>query len=407
MTLLSGSARARLRFNLAMLLAGVGAFALLYVPQPLLPLLTERFAIGAAEAGLAVALTSGAMAVGILAGGLLCGGLDRRKLMALSLLLAALLTFAAGLASDWRLLLGLRILTGLALAGVPAVAMAHISAEARGQAMGGPMGLYVAGTGLGGVAGRLGASFAADLLDWRWGFGLMGLAGMGLAAAFFLLLPSPAASVDREKTDARKALQDMLGLMKDRALLLLYLQAFLFMGVFLTAFTFVGFHLGQAPFFLSQAAIGSIFLLFLIGSVSSAVVGWLTGRLGRERLLPAALALMACGVVLTLTLSTPLFLVGLTLLVIGFFGAHAVASSWVSGRAVREAGLAAALYLFFYHLGSAVVSAVGGLAWQAGGWTGMVAYLLALCLTALGASLVLHRRGRRACDGEVQTRRAG
>lgn len=107
-----------LRFGAAMLLAGTTAFALLYIPQPLLPLFVKEFAIGGGEAGLAVALTSGAMAVGILGVGVLCANFSRRRLIAISLGLAALLTIVAAFVQDWWLLLGIRILTGVALAGV-------------------------------------------------------------------------------------------------------------------------------------------------------------------------------------------------------------------------------------------------------------------------------------------------
>lgn len=375
------------RFSAGMLLAGTTAFSLLYIPQPLLPLFAEEFAIGGGEAGLAVSLTSGAMAVGILAGGVLCAGFDRRRLIAVSLGLAAVLTIVTAFVSQWHLILGLRILTGLALSGTPAVAMAHISAETRGANMASAMGFYVAGTGLGGVAGRLGASWVAELSDWRWGCAVTGVLCVLAAIAFFRFLPASTQSQPDVVVKGIKALRDMLALLKNRALVLLYAQAFLFMGVFLTVFSFVGFRLAQSPFGLSQAVIGSIFLLFLIGSLSSAYVGWTLRIVSRELLLPLSLIVMTAGVAMTLSTVLMVFMIGLILIVIGFFSAHAVASNWVSARASGEAAQAAALYLFFYHLGSAVVSAVGGFAWQLGSWIWLVIYLLALSGVALAVSL--------------------
>ena len=49
----------------------------------------------------------------------------------------------------------LRALTGLALSGLPAVAMAYLADEIAPESLGLAMGLYIAGSTLGGMAGRL------------------------------------------------------------------------------------------------------------------------------------------------------------------------------------------------------------------------------------------------------------
>jgi len=391
-----------LRLNLAMLMAGLGSFSLLYCPQPLMPLLASHFAISPASSSLAVALTSAPMAIGILAGSVLSDRVHRRTLMASSLFLAAVLTLITSLTSDWHILLGLRVLTGLALAGVPAVAMAHISAETDSVSIGSAMGVYIAGTGVGGLLGRLGASFAADLLDWRWAFALTGLSGILIAVAFALLLPTSRVAQEFRAARPAEILGDFQRLMKDRVLGFLYLEAFIFMGVFLTVFNYTGFHLAEPPFALSQAAIGSIFILFLIGSAASPGIGWLSGRLGRDKVFRASLVILLAGVIVTLSMSTWIYILGLILVIVGFFGAHAVASSWVGVRAAAAAGKAAALYLFFYHLGSAAVSSLGGLAWQGGGWPLVVGYAASLCLLALAATFAVRREA-----GPMRTTVAG
>ena len=110
--------------SIALLTAGFATFSLLYSVQPLLPLFTRDFGVSAAEASLAVSLATGPMAFALLFAGMLSDRIGRQPLMLWSLFTAALLTLASGLLPGWHALLTMRVLTGLALAGVPAVAMA-------------------------------------------------------------------------------------------------------------------------------------------------------------------------------------------------------------------------------------------------------------------------------------------
>lgn len=179
------------RLNLAMLIAGLGSFSLMYSPQPVLPMLAQDFRLDAATASLAVTLTTGPLAIFILAAGLVSDRLDKPRLMIASIGLAALFTIACGLAPNWPSLLALRIMVGLCIAGVPAVAMTYLTQESGSASLGSAMGLYVAGTAVGGMSGRLGTGLAAELFGWRWGIGLLGLAALILAVAFAFVLPRP------------------------------------------------------------------------------------------------------------------------------------------------------------------------------------------------------------------------
>lgn len=380
------------RLNLAMLLAGLGSFSLIYAPQPLLPMLSAAFGVSATVASLAVSLTTGPLAVAILAAGVLGDRMDRPRLMGLSLLAGAALTIAAAFAPSWPVLILFRVLTGLALAGVPAVAMTHIADETRPEALGSAMGLYVAGTAIGGMSGRLGVSLAADLLDWRWAMALMGLAGVAFTVLFMVTLP---AAKLRTRVEGPVRLGRVIGsfakLLADPVLATLYLCAFLFMGAFVTVYNYAGFHLLEPPFNLTPAEIGLIFSLYLVGSVSSASFGWLSGRFGRGRVFPVAITVLVAGIVATMANDTIGFVLGVALVTLGFFGAHSIASSWVGARVSVLGGKGAALYLFFYYAGAAVLSTGGGLAWDAGGWPTIVVYASGIAALALLAGLFLAR----------------
>jgi YNFM family putative membrane transporter len=113
----------------------------------------------------------------------------------------------------------------------------------------------------------------------------------------------------------------------------------------------------------------------------------LADRIGRARVLLAMVGIMLLGI--GLTLLRPLFLVvlGIAVVTFGFFGGHSVASSWVGLRAHQAKAQAAALYLFFYYLGSSVAGSAGGVFWDAAGWKGVVGFVAALLVVAVSIAL--------------------
>ncbi len=161
------------------------------------------------------------------------------------------------------------------------------------------------------------------------------------------------------------------------------------MGGFVTIYNYIGFRLLAPPYRLGQTAVGLLFSVYLVGVVSSAWMGALSGRLGRRPVLWGNVMIMLAGVGCTLARPLGVIVLGIALVTWGFFGAHAVASAWVGARARVGKAQAASLYLFAYYAGSSVVGTLGGLAWTALGWpgvAGLVGILLALAL-ALPAAL--------------------
>jgi len=376
------------RLTLAMLFAGFSTFSLLYSVQPLLPLFATDYGLSAEAASLAVSLATGPLAIGILFAGILSDRVGRRPLMVAAMFAAGALTLAAALVPGWPMLLALRLLTGVALAGVPAVAMAYVSEEVDTASVGAAMGLYIAGSAIGGMGGRLVASLVADLAGWHWALGSVGLAGLAMAEAFRRLAPPSRGFVART---GGSPLAGAAALFRDRALPLLYAESFLLMGVFVTIYNYAGFRLLAPPYSLSQAAVGLVFLLYILGSASSALFGGFAGRVGRRRVFWLPIALLIAGVVATEARSLALVILGIALVTVGFFGAHSIASAWVGRRALGNRGQGAAFYLFFYYLGSSLLGSAGGVAWTHAGWPGVVLFCLALGALALLLGLRLAR----------------
>jgi len=376
------------RLTLAMLFAGFSTFSLLYSVQPLLPLFAADYGLSAEAASLAVSLATGPLAIGILFAGILSDRVGRRPLMVAAMFAAGALTLAAALVPGWTALLGLRLLTGVALAGVPAVAMAYVAEEVDVASVGAAMGLYIAGSAIGGMGGRLVASLVADIADWRWALGSVGVAGLVMAEAFRRLAPPSRGFV---AGGGGSPLAGAAALFRDRALPLLYAEAFLLMGVFVTIYNYAGFRLLAPPYGLSQAAVGGVFLLYILGSVSSALFGSFAGTVGRRRVFWMPIVLLLAGIVATEAQALPLVILGIALVTVGFFGAHSIASAWVGRRAQANRGQGAAFYLFFYYLGSSVLGSAGGFAWTHAGWAGVALFCLALGSVALLLGILLAR----------------
>ena len=375
-----GSAGYR-RATLALFCAGFATFAMLYCVQPLLPLLASHFRVSAASSSLALSLTTLSLALCLLISGALAESWGRKPVMAAALGVAALLGIACALVEQWSSLLILRALLGLALSGLPALAMAYVGEEFDPEALPAAMGLYIGGTALGGLLGRLLAGLLSDLGGWPWALG--GIAGLGLLAlVLFVWLLPPSRHFTAQPLSVRGLLRNFALHLNNPRLRVLFALAFLLMGGFVALFNYVGFRLAGEPFNLSATVIGLLFTVYLLGILSAGWAGRLVPRFGARQVLNGGIALMLLGVALCAAPWLTAAVVGLALFTLGFFAAHAVASGQVGIHAQGAKAQASALYLCAYYLGSSLVGYVGGYVWEHAGWLALLAVLASLFVAA-------------------------
>jgi len=376
------------RVSLALFAAGFATFALLYHVQPLLPLLADGFGVAPAEAALALSLATGFLSVSMLLSGALADAFGRKPVMVASLTLSALLTVLTAIIPSWHGLLLARALFGVTLAGLPAVAMAYLGEEMHPTALDRAMGLYIAGSAMGGMAGRLVTGVVVDFLPWQ--VATIGIGLLGLLAAFAVWRSLPvSAGFARRLVRPGLMLTALAAPLRRADLRLLFAQGFLLMGAFITIFNYMGFRLLLPPFDLPQSVVALIFSAYLLGMGSSSTVGRLTMRWGRPRVMAGAVLIMTAGIALTLADTLYTIIPGIGLMTFGFFGAHSIASGWVGALAPASGkAQSSSLYLFSYYMGSSLVGAGGGVVWAGWGWAGLVAVvavMLALSLTAITA----------------------
>ncbi len=374
----------------ALFVGGFATFGMFYGPQPLLPLFGSAFALDAAQASGVLSATAGAMALGLIPAGFLAQRYGPKPVMLAAIVLGALFSLLCAVAPSYGALIALRALLGLSLAGLPAVSSAWLAEEVDPRALGQSVGLIIAGNAAGGMSSRLVCGLLADHAGWRGAFAGLGVLGAVAAFEFWRSLP-PSRRHRPRPLHPRHALADLRAVASERGLKPLFALALLLMGSFVSFYNYLGFRLVQAPFALSHATIGAVFLLYVVGMFSSPWAGRQADRQGSSRVLAAMLALCAVGLALTLSNALTMIIVGVALFTFGFFAAHSVASSWVGRLAQRSKALASAAYLTAYYLGASSMGWLGGHAWQAGAWVGVLAFLGLLWLGAVAIAARMAR----------------
>lgn len=372
----------------ALFVAGFMAFAMLYVVQGTLPAVSRDFSVRPATASLTLSFTTLPLAVAVIVAASWSEGFGRRSLLVGALLGASMLTLAAAVSPTFGVLLVLRVLTGVVLAGLPAVAMAYVAEEFHPATLGTAMGLYISGTGLGGMTGRLAGGLLASALSWRLALAVVG--GLCLAGGVWVALRLPSSrNFVPVPGDLRSRLAAIKGPLRDPVIIRLAGCGFVLMGSLVSYFNYLQYRLAAVPFHLPAILIALVFGLYVFGTVSANWMGRLTDRRSRRSVLYLGFAIMAAGALVSLSDRLPLVLAGTAALVFGFFGTHSVASGWVGAWAHRQRAQASSLYLFAYHMGSSVAGFVGGLFFGAFGWAGEIGTVIVLLAAGLVAAVHL------------------
>ncbi|GAB3311424.1 MFS transporter [Epidermidibacterium keratini] len=379
------------RVSIALFAGSFASFGLLYCLQPLLPEFTRVFDVSPAVATMAISMCTIGLGLALLVAGPLSDAVGRTVVMRWSLVGSSVVTGLCAIAPDWPFILAMRALTGVVLAGFPAVAMAYLREEVHASSHARATGLYVGGNALGGLSGRLVTGTLTEFGDWR--LALAGTAAFTMICTVVVLAVLPASRNFTPGTRGlRASMRGYRAVLGDRGLLGLYVVPFVVMGAFVAMFNIAGFRLEAAPYLLPVGIAGLIYFAYPIGSISSAVAGRVADRVGPYRVIAVGFVIAIAGMALTFATPLWLFITAITIVVIGFFAVHAVASAAVATRAYaagRPVASAAAIYLFAYYLGSSVFGTAAGSAWRAGAWPAVGWMDLAILGVGLAVAIAL------------------
>ncbi len=373
----------------SLFLAGFAIFSSLYCVQPMMPIFAHYFSVSPAHSSFPLSFSTIALAAGLLFTGLISDRYGRKPVMVCALFLAASLSVISSIFPVWHVFLLNRILIGLSVSGVAAVAMTYIGEEIAQKDIGFAMGLYISGTAIGGMGGRLIAGVLVDYISWQMAMMIIGILNLFIATAFLLILPK-SQHFQAYPIHLGRFYQSFIKNLADAKLRLLFLQGFILMGCFVSVFNYMSYHLLQPPFTLSQTWIGLISTVYLAGIYSSPRAAAWSRRFGRQKVLPAMIVIMLIGLMIMSIQSVWAVMAGLLLFTFAFFAAHSTASSWVSIQSLQYRAVGSSLYLFCYYMGSSLLGSSSGIIWQHWGWGGIIVFIALI----LSAGLILALRLR-------------
>ena len=314
---------------LSLFLAGFAVFSSLYCVQPMMPFLAKFFQITPTHSSFPLSFSTIALALGLLFAGLISDRFGRKRIMAIALFSTASLLLISSFLPYWEIFLATRMMIGLAVSGVASVAMTYIGEEIAEKDVGFAMGLYISGTAIGGMGGRLIAGVLLDFISWQTATLIIGMLNLLIAIVFYMALPA-SKHFKSYPIQLKRFTESFKKNLSDRKLCLLFIEGFILMGCFVTVFNYMSYHLLEKPFELSQTWIGLISIAYLSGIYSSPHAASWSRKFGRDNVLIVMFCTMILGLWLMLIPSLTMILIGLLIFTFSFFAAHSTSSSWVS-----------------------------------------------------------------------------
>ena len=360
------------------------AFASLYAPQPLLPLLSEELAVSETQAALLMTLALLPLGIAPLAYGFLLEAYPAQKLLRAAVLLVTLGELLFAVSSDFRLLVLARLLQGIALPALFTSAMTYCSVAARQDQVRRVIGIYVAATILGGFLGRALTGLLADHLHWRAGF-LLWTGALALAWLSLRVLPG-----DARAGFSRPRPRLIAEVWREATFRNAYLCIFSVFFSFASLLNFLPFQLKIVDPSVSESTISLSYVGYLIGVMVALRAPRMVETFGGVRpALEWGLALFALGTALFLVPSVAFAFAAMLVFCAGFFAVHAILSGHLNHLAPSRKGVVNGLYVSSYYAGGALGSVLPGYWYRAYGWGALVgSLLLMIAFAAIAATRV-------------------
>ena len=325
--------------------------------------------------------------------GALADVLSKSRLMAGCMLLLGISTIVSAFAPSFEMLMGLRVIAGVAAGGVFPIALAIIGDQVPVRQRQVAIGRILFAAMSGNLLGASGAGVVGDLIGWRGVF-----LGTGVVDLIALTLAIPGFRAMNE-TAGRFDLTTFIP--NYRAVFSNPLAKYCFGAVFVEAV----FLFGVFPYMAvllrnegvtSASVAGVVIAGFGIGGVFyTFMVRWLLTHIGEKRLMASGgMVMTACMVLIALRLPWPFEFVNFIVLGFGFYMLHGCIQVYVTELAPTARASATAGHSSFFFLGQATGPVVYGLGLSQG--IGIIPVLLvgAVALTATGWVCALRlRRG--------------
>lgn len=385
------------------------AVAVVYAAQPVIGQIGADLDLPPGHLGWVVAVGQLGYLVGLILLVPLGDVLDRRRLIAVHLLMAAAGVATAAAANHvWVLL------AGLAFAGLFAVVVqttvAYVAAVSTPDVRGRNIGVVTSGVVLGILGSRVVAGALAATLGWRSVFAALAVLLVALAGLSLRFLPP---DVRTEPTTYPQAMTSLATLFRERMFLAHAAVAFFVFASFGALWSGLALPLSAAPWHLGTTEIGLFGLAGLAGALGAARTGRWSDAGHAHRATGAALALLAVSwlSIAQAPWSLWLLVVGVVVLDFAVQAVHVSNQHTLTTAHPDRASSVIGGYMVFYSLGSALGAIATTTTYAAAGWTGssiLGAALAAAAFAVWGASnLAPARTGNHGAVFRTITNRGG
>jgi DHA1 family inner membrane transport protein len=377
--------------------AGIGTEA--FAVAPLLIDIARDFDMAATDAAFAISAYGLAVAVSAPLFGLFAGHLPRRRLIAAGMVIATIAGIIAATAQSFGMLLAARMLSGLACGAVLPTIYAYVGDMVPFAARGRVMGRVMFGWAITMVTGVPLAGIAAEYLGWRGTLTAAALIILVLAVAV-LRLPQPpardaAGSATGSGPDAAGFLARLRHAVTRPGVAALLATNLANMVSFYGIYAYVGTALRNLEGS-GAAAAGAIVLWYGVGLAGSTLNARLVDRVGKDRALTVALAVLAVDMVaMSQSLGRPVAFEA-TLILWGLAQGTVVTAlnTLATERAGTARGLVMALMSAVTYLGISTGTAVLGLVMAAHGFAAVGLVAAIVSLAGVAAARISARQGR-------------
>ncbi len=361
--------------RLALFLCGCAAFLNLYATQSILQTFVAQFHISPKAAGWSITVTTLAVAITAPFVSRLTGRFEQRRVISVAALLLAVPALMTAHAESFAQVLVWRFVEGMVIPVVFATSVAYIGDRWSGGTVTEVTSLYVAGTVLGGFAGRFVTGVMTEYVGWREAFEWLAVLSLMVAGFIQFLLPVSRVRPAKIRSSSSAVLR--------KPLLAAYAVGFCVLFSQVAAFTYAGLYLGLPPFSLGPAALGTLYMVFLLALIVIPIAGRLSKSRPHAELLSVAAVLGISGSALTLVPALWCIVVGLALSSTGVFLAQAAANAFTTASAGDDKAGAVGVYLTCYYLGGSCGAIAPALIWERWGWAGCVALIIAFQVLTL------------------------
>jgi len=356
-------------------------FMALYVPQPLLPLLSEELHVNITQISLLISVTLFPLSLAPILYGFILESMPSKAMLKTAILWLALSELAFLWLTDFWLLVGIRFLQGLLLPAIFTALVTYLSMTTPAASIQRILSFYIAATIFGGFLGRFLAGMMATYFHWQFAF-LIIVLGLLYGYRLLYLLDS-----DSRLHFVRPTRQNILNALRNPIYNKIYLIIFLIFFCFASILNSLPFRITELQHHSSELTIAIMYAGYLIGIVvvlnSGRINRWCQSE-SRTVFLGATIFLSA---LLLFHVPSVIFMFfNMFLLCAGMFLVHGVLAGYLNQLATHDKGIVNGLYIALYYAGGSSGSYIPAFIYRSFGWN---LYLLFLCcLVLIAMSLV-------------------